>query len=115
MNLAPNSVLIAEWYTDTDEYFIIRYFKKVEKLRPDVTIYGWPTEDPFTFDSQLVLDVIEESFPTHPVYLASLSDEYYAASKLVLDYCIVPENNLYRLYEKDNDTSQCLGLDSITP
>jgi len=114
ISLEPNAVVIAEWYTDTDEYFILRYFYKVEGLRPDVTILGWPTEDPFTFDSQLVLDVIEDSFPTHPVYLASLSDEYYAASKLVSVYCIVPENNLYRLYEKDNDASQCLGLDSIT-
>ncbi|MEW6240626.1 MAG: DUF2723 domain-containing protein [Chloroflexota bacterium] len=113
-NLPPNAVVIAEWYTDTDEYFILRYFYKVEKMRPDVTILGWHTEDPFSFDSQLVLDVIADSFPARPVYLASLSDQYYAASKLISDYCIVPENNLYRLYERSNAALSCLSPDSIT-
>lgn len=113
-NLAPNAVVIAEWYTDTDEYFILRYFHKVEKLRPDVAILGWPTHDPFTFDSQLVLNVIEDSFPERPVYLASLSEKFYAASALIETYCIVPENNLYRLYEKGNTALACLASDSVT-
>ncbi|HRJ75761.1 MAG TPA: hypothetical protein PLX90_07175, partial [Anaerolineales bacterium] len=113
-NLAPNAIVIAEWYTDTDEYFVLRYFHKVEGLRSDITIYGWPTEDPFSFDSQLVLDVIEDSFPEHPVYLTSLSEKFYASSKLIEMYCIVPENNLYRLYEKENNELECLDLNSVT-
>lgn len=113
-NLAPDSIVIAEWYTDTDEYFVLRYFNKVEGLRSDVTIFGWPTDDPFSFDSQLVLDVIEDSFSDHPIYLASLSDKFYAASKLVEMFCIVPENNLYRLYPKANSDLECLGVDSVT-
>lgn len=113
-NLAPNAVVIAEWYTDTDEYFILRYFYKVEGMRPDITILGWPTEDPFSFDSQLVLSTVEDAFPERPVYLASLSDKYYAASTLIETYCIVPENNLYRLYEKGNAALDCLPLDSVT-
>lgn len=96
--LPPHSVVIAEWYTDTDEYFVLRYFTDVQRLRPDVSIVGWPTQDPFTFDSRLVLKVIEDSLPLHPVFLASLSDQFYAASKLMEKYCIVPEDNLYRLY-----------------
>jgi hypothetical protein len=112
--LAPNSVLIAEWYTDTDEYFVLRHFHKVMELRPDVTIYGWATEDPFSFDPQLVLDVIEDAFPARPVYLASLSDRFYSASTLIEMYCIVPENSLYRLYIKGNDHRPCLEMDSIT-
>lgn len=113
-SLPPNAVVIAEWYTDTDEYFILRYFHKVEKLRPDIAIFGWPTHDPFTFDSQLVLNVIEDSFPERPVYLASLSEKFYAASALIETYCIVPENNLYRLYEKGNTALACLASDSVT-
>jgi hypothetical protein len=113
-NLEPNSVLIAEWYTDTDEYFIFRYFTRIKKLRPDVTVVGWASQDPFYFDSQLALDVIEESFPEHPVYLASLSDRFYAASKLIEMYCIVPENNIYRLYQKGDNTLSCLRIDSVT-
>ncbi|MCI0555882.1 MAG: DUF2723 domain-containing protein [Anaerolineae bacterium] len=112
--LAPNSVVIAEWYTDTDEYFILRYFTKVKRVRSDVTIVGWPTQDPFSFDSQLAVDTIEDSFREHPVYLASLSDRFYAASKLIETYCIVPENNLYRLYQKENNGLQCLERDSVT-
>lgn len=112
--LAPSAVLIAEWYTDTDEYFVLRHFHKVMGLRPDVTIYGWATEDPFSFDPQLVLDVIEDTFPTHPVYLASLSDRFYSASTLIEMYCIVPENNLYRLYIKGNENQKCLEQDAIT-
>ncbi|MBN1451242.1 MAG: DUF2723 domain-containing protein [Anaerolineales bacterium] len=113
-NLAPNSVVIAEWYTDTDEYFIFRYFTKIEKLRSDVTVVGWASQDPFSFDSQFALDVIEDSLPEYPVYLASLSDKFYAASKLIERYCILPENNLYRLYQKGNKSLQCLGKDSVT-
>ncbi|RIK32260.1 MAG: hypothetical protein DCC56_00190 [Anaerolineae bacterium] len=113
--LPPNAVVIAEWYTDTDEYFIFRYFQKVEGLRPDVTILGWPTDDPFMFDSQLVVNAVEDSFPERPVYLASLSEKFYAAPKLIEAYCIVPENNLYRVYEQSASDSQCLRMDSISP
>jgi hypothetical protein len=113
-NLAPDSVVIAEWYTDTDEYFILRYFTKVNNVRPDVTVVGWPTEDPFSFNSQLALDLIENSLPEHPVYLASLSERFYAASKLIETYCILPENNLYRLYQRGNNALPCLGKDSVT-
>jgi len=102
-DLAPNSVVIAEWYTDTDEYFVFRYYVEIVGFRPDVTILGWPTHDPFTFDSRLVMQVIEESFPQRPVYLASLSDPFYASSKLMEEYCIVPESNLYRLYPMSAD------------
>jgi len=112
--LAPNSVVVAEWYTDTDEYFIFRYFTKVKGLRPDVTVFGWPTQDPFSFNPQLVLQVIDDAFSTHPIYLASLSDQFYASSKLIDLYCIVPENNLYRLYPKENSSLQCLKNNSVT-
>jgi len=114
LNLAPDSVVIAQWYTDTDEYFILRYFAKIKQARSDVTVIGWANQEPFSFDSQLALDVIESSFPEHPVYLASLSDEFYAASKLVEMYCLFPENNLYRLYPKGDNSLQCLGSDWVT-
>lgn len=113
-HLAPNALVIAEWYTDTDEYFILRYFHKAEGLRPDVAILGLPTEDPFSFDSQLVLSAIADSFPERPVYLASLSEKFYSASTLTEVYCIVPEDNLYRLYEKSDTTLPCLKADSVT-
>jgi hypothetical protein len=113
-SLGPQSVVLAEWYTDTDEYFILRYFTKVKKVRSDVTVVGWPTQDPFSFNSQLALDLIEDSFPKFPIYLASLSNRFYAASKLIETYCIVPENNLYRLYQKANNDLPCLENDSVT-
>jgi len=113
-NLAPDSIVIAEWYTDTDEYFVQRYFTKVKAIRSDVSVLGWPTQDPFSFDPQLVLDVIEESFPEHPIYLSSLSERFYSASKLVDAYCIVPENNLYRLYSRSESELQCLTKESVT-
>jgi hypothetical protein len=112
--LPKNSVVIAEWYTDTDEYFIFRYFTKIKKFRSDVTIVGWAEQEPFNFDSQITLDVINDSFQERPVYLASLSDKFYAASRLVEEYCIVPENNLYRLYEKGIVELECLGSASVT-
>lgn len=113
-NLPPNSVVLANWYTDTDEYFILRYFTKIKKVRSDVTVEGWANQEPFAFDSQFALDVIKVSFPEHPVYLASLSDKFYAASKLVEIYCILPENNLYRLYQQEDHNAQCLGRDAIS-
>jgi hypothetical protein len=113
-NIAPNAIVIAEWYTDTDEYFILRYFTKVDPVRSDVVVIGWPTHDPFSFDSQLALDTIEASIPNRPVYLASLSERFYAASKLIEMYCIIPENNLYRLYKKTGNDVKCLGKDAVT-
>jgi len=113
-NLPANAIVIAEWYTDTDEYFVLRHFNKVEGMRPDVTIHGWMTVPPASFDPQIVLDVIENNFPEQPVYLASLSGRFYAASSLVEIYCIVPENNLYRLYQKDGNDLECLGIEAIT-
>ncbi len=107
-NLPLKSVVLAEWYTDTDEYFILRYFTRIKKYRSDVTVVGWANQDPFYFDSQLALDVIEEAFSERPVYLASLSNKFYAASKLVEMYCVVPENNLYRLYPQGKNNFQCL-------
>jgi hypothetical protein len=112
--LAPNSIVIAEWYTDTDEYFILRYFTKVKKERSDVTVLGWATHEPFSFDSQLVLDMIRDASLERPIYLASLSDRFYAASKLVEMYCMVPEGNLYRIYPKEDNARKCLGNDSVT-
>ncbi|NOH02191.1 MAG: DUF2723 domain-containing protein [Chloroflexi bacterium] len=114
MSLEPNSVVIAEWYTDTDEYFILRYFTKIDPIRPDVTIAGWYDIAPASFDPQVVSDLIERSLPESPVYLASLSERFYNASKLVETYCIVPENNLYRVYPKGNEGLQCLGNKSVT-
>ena len=113
-SLEPNSVVIAEWYTDTDEYFVLRYFSRVRSIRSDISIFGWPTQDPATFKNQDVLTVIEDLLPYRPVYLASLSDRFYAASNLVEVYCIVPENNLYRVYLKSDSELQCLGEDSVT-
>jgi hypothetical protein len=113
-NLAPNAIVIAEWYTDTDEYFILRYFTKIKEMRSDVSVLGWPTEDPFSFDSQLVLALIDDVLPDRPIYLASLSDRFYGASKLIEKYCIVREANLYRLYHRTEGAAQCLAEDAVT-
>lgn len=113
-NLAPGSIVIAEWYTDTDEYFVLRHFHRVEGLRQDVTLLGWPTEDPFSFDPGLVLDVIDNSFPERPIYLASLSDRFYSSSRLVEEYCIVVESNLYRLYPAGTGSRECLEITAVT-
>lgn len=113
-DLPAHATVIAEWYTDTDEFFVLRYFNKVEGLRPDVTVLGWMTVAPSSFDSQLVLDVIGDALPDRPVYLASLSDRFYAASNLIEMYCIVPENNLYRVYSNYTAGLQCLVNESVT-
>jgi hypothetical protein len=97
-NLPPEGLVIAQWYTDTDEYFVLRYFQVVEAMRPDVTLLGWPTEDPFTFDPGLVGETIAANVDSRPLYLASLSEQFYAAPDLLNQYCIVEEHNLYRVY-----------------
>jgi hypothetical protein len=99
---APQDTLvIAEWYTDTDEFFVLGYFSTVEALRPDIKIIGWPMENPFDFDANQARAVIDEVVELRPVYLASLSEEFYGAATLLDEYCIVPELNLYRVYPTD--------------
>jgi hypothetical protein len=109
-SLPQDSLVLAEWYTDTDEYFVLRYFAVVNGLRPDVELAGWPTVDPFDFDAQLALQKIAAELPHRPVYLASLSDEFYAASTILAGYCVVEEYNLYRIYPRvDGDERPCLS------
>lgn len=112
--LPRDSLVIAQWYTDTDEYFVFRYFTKVRPVRRDVTVIGWATQDPFSFDSRAALDVIEKSVSERPVYLASLSNRFYEASTLLETYCIRPEHNLYRLYERTGSDHDCLGTLTAT-
>jgi hypothetical protein len=100
VNLPREAVVIAQFYVDTDEYFVLRYFAAVEGLRTDVSVAGWPTVDPFNFDPGLVHELIRTELLEKPVYLASLSAEYYDSPTLLAEYCIVVENNLYRVYEK---------------
>lgn len=104
--LPPDALVLAQWYTDTDEYFVLRYFSVVKGQRPDVTLIGWPTVDPFTFDLQLAREKIAAEGDRRPVYLASLSEEFYGASTLLDEYCIVPEHNLYRVYPREGSEQQ---------
>ncbi len=109
-NLPADSLVLAEWYADTDEYFVLRYLAVVDGLRPDVDLAGWPTENPFAFDSQLALDLVAQELPQRPVYLASLDEEFYATSTLMAQYCIVEEYNLYRVYSQSEAEGQsCLA------
>lgn len=114
-NLPPDALLLAEWYVDTDEYFVLRYFAVVEGLRADVEILGWPTEDPFSFDPALAVTAVDTAVTTRPVYLASLSEEFYAASDLLARYCIVPEHGLYRVLARaDGVERPCLPPEAAT-
>lgn len=99
--LPPNALVLAEWYTDTDEYFVLRYFNAVEGIRADVVLEGWPTEDPFAFSADLAVARVTAEAAQRPVYLASLSEFYYGVETLKRDYCITPEHNLYRVYPRE--------------
>lgn len=112
-SLPPQAVVLAEWYTDTDEYFVLRYFTTVDGLRPDVKLVTWTTEDPFNFDSGLALQLVAAELPHHPVYLASLSAAFYDAPTLLAEYCIVMEHNLYRVYPRAGAAGRpCLPTNS---
>ncbi len=111
--LPPDALVVAQWYVDTDEYFILRYFIAVEGARPDVEVLGWPTVDPFHFDTALVTGMVHQAVPQRPVYLASLSDSFYAATELLQRYCIVPQHMLYRVYAPGaQGASSCLPPDA---
>jgi hypothetical protein len=109
--LPAGAVVIAEWYADTDEFFILNYFAQIEQLRPDVTVHGWARVEPWNFDPQLAADVIEASLAAdRPVFLASLSEEFYAAPTLAAQYCITVEASLYRLHPEP-PSAGCLAID----
>ncbi len=94
---------------------MLRYFAVVDGLRPDVEMLGWATVDPFVFDSAVAVSAVEEALPVRPVYLASLSEEFYAASDLLTRYCIIPEHSLYRVLERNQEESRpCLPPDAAT-
>jgi len=74
-----DALIIVEWYTDTDEFFLLQYFSSVESLRPDIEIVGWPMENPFNFNADLTVRLVEEQVQNRSVYLASLNEEFYNA------------------------------------
>lgn len=107
--LAPDALVIAQWYTDTDEYFVMGYLQEVEGLRPDVEVVTWTTQDPFNFDAAQVVALVEQEVPRRPVYLASLSEAFYDAPTLLAQYCIVEADHLYRVYARgDGAERPCL-------
>jgi hypothetical protein len=61
-------------------------------------------EDPFNFNPGLVVDLVAQQIQARPVYLASLSNEFYNAAELLELYCIVPELNFYRVFPSDQET-----------
>lgn len=102
LNLPQDSMIISQWYTDLDEYLVFSYFSSIKGERADIEILSWLTEDTFLFDSQIVVQIIESQISNRPVYLASLSEEFYNASFLIKKYCIYPDLNLYRIVSKDS-------------
>ncbi len=114
-SLPPDAVVIAQWYTDTDEYFVLRFFAAVEGQRPDVEIDGWPREEPIDFDSDIAVARVDSALAEgRAVYLASLSERYYQASALAARYCIAPEGNLYRVHEESPAEGAAAGLDCVS-
>jgi hypothetical protein len=115
-NLPPNALILAEWYTDTDEYFVLRYYTAVESLRPDITIEGWPTVDPFQFDPALSSTLIDESISHRPIYLASLDPKFYFTAGSLQALCITPDYNLYRIYSMALRVDKnCLSISAESP
>ena len=115
-NLPPNALILANWYTDTDEYFVLRYLAVVEGQRPDVTVEGWPTADILNFDPAQAARIIQTEIDRRPIYLASLSEQFYAATQLLDSYCIFPELNLYRILSKAGSNGRpCLPPTVATP
>jgi len=110
-SLPPESVVIAQWYTDTDEYFVLRYFAVVKGLRPDVELVGWPREEPIDFDPAIAVNKVEAELQNgRPVYLASLSEAYYHASLLMERYCVAAGGTLYRVYPQDPNSPEAVGM-----
>jgi hypothetical protein len=96
--LPPNTLVLAQWYTDTDEYFALRYFQAVVGVRPDVQVEGYPRLDPFDFPYATVIEQIRRAIADRPVYLASLNPTYYGIPSLTeAGYRFVPEHGLWRV------------------
>lgn len=110
----PEVLLVAQWYTDTDELFVMEFFSRVEARRPDIEILGWPLQDPFAFDAEVVVEVVSHQVDQRPVYLASLSEEFYAASKLMAEYCIAADLDMYRVYPLSPTEGRAQGLACIS-
>jgi hypothetical protein len=113
--LPPDAVVITQWYTDTDEYFVLRYLATVEGLRPDVEIDGWPREELIDFDSNIAVARVESALAEgRAVYLASLSERYYQASTLAARYCVTPQDNLYRVLPESPAEGAAAGLECVS-
>ena len=107
-SLPPNAVVFAHWYPDTDEYFVFQYLSKVAGLRPDVEIVGFPPGETGDFGVEVAFERISAEVKRRPVYVASLSVEYYGADRLLEAFCVVPEFDLYRVRTREGSGKDCL-------
>ena len=112
--LPQDAFVVAQWYPDTDEYLILRYFAAVEGLRPDITVAGWTPVDPFAFDARIVVQAIEDEVMRRPVFLASLDVDFYQADHLMRIYCIAIDANLYRVYPFGPNESEAAQIDCLS-
>ncbi len=94
--LAPQAIVLTPKTSEQEAYVILRYFQKVEGLRPDVRLdmllFGPSDDMPAT-----VLMLIRQQIGCRPIYLSSLNPVSFPATELYEEFKLVPEANLYRV------------------
>lgn len=103
--LPPGAVVFTPKTSEQETYVVLRYFQKVEGLRPDITL------DMLLFASQdnmpaAVMDRALSLAPCRPLYISSLNPASFPIERAREVFDIYPEANLYRLQPREHLVGQ---------
>jgi hypothetical protein len=94
--LAPHAMVLAPKTTEEEAYMILRYFQRVEGMRPDVRI-DMLMFSPINDMRTAVIAQVNTQIGCRPVYMTSLNPESFPVTELKSSFELVPEANLFRL------------------
>jgi hypothetical protein len=98
--LAPNALVLTPKTSEQEAYVVLRYFQRVEGMRPDVRI------DMMLFTSinnmpQAVLARVRSQIDCRPIYITSLNPKSFPVEEFKGSFDVLPEANLFRLLPRN--------------
>ncbi len=94
--LAPRALVLTPKTSEQEAYVILRYFQRVEGLRPDVRI-DMMLFTPINDMPEAVLAQVKSQIRCRPIYITSLNPASFPIAALKASYSIINEANLLRV------------------
>lgn len=98
--LAPNALILAPKTSEQEAYVVLRYFQRVNGMRPDVRI-DMMLFTPIDNMQQAVSVEIQAQIPCRPIYITSLNPKSFPIQELEESFDILPRANLFQVIPRN--------------